>query len=110
MRLLCVGSRCGIRTKAIPLSAGMWAKNFLNASSPPAEAAMPTTGNSAATDGGSGGDWGGGGTEAEDGGDFFLAAMAAPKHCRTERRCGVRLGVVYAVCCTRPVNHRDRIS
>src|SRR5713101_1216704 len=31
-------------TKATPLSAGMAAKNFLKASSPPAEAPMPATG------------------------------------------------------------------
>ena len=33
-----------MRTKAIPLSAGMAAKNFLKASSPPAEATNPATG------------------------------------------------------------------
>ena len=32
-------------TNAIPLSGGMAEKNLLNASSPPAEAPMPTTGN-----------------------------------------------------------------
>ena len=35
-----------MRTKAIPLSAGMAAKNFLKASSPPAEATIPATGSS----------------------------------------------------------------
>ena len=35
-----------MRTKAIPLSAGMAAKNFLKASSPPAEATNPATGSS----------------------------------------------------------------
>ena len=32
-----------MRTKAIPLSGGIWEKNCSNASSPPAEAPMPTT-------------------------------------------------------------------
>src|SRR5262245_16158095 len=44
IKLSCVGSRWGMRTKAMPLSAGMAVKNFLKASSPPAEAPMPTTG------------------------------------------------------------------
>jgi hypothetical protein len=42
--LSCDGSRCGIRTKAIPLSEGIAEKNFLNASNPPAEATSPTMG------------------------------------------------------------------
>ena len=36
------GSRCCTTTKAMPLSAGMFAKNVVKASSPPAEAPMPT--------------------------------------------------------------------
>ena len=42
--LACVGSRCGISTKAIPVSAGSASSNFRKASSPPAEAPIPTTG------------------------------------------------------------------
>ena len=37
------GSRCWMRTKAIPVRGGIALKNLLNASSPPAEAPMPTT-------------------------------------------------------------------
>jgi hypothetical protein len=43
MMLLCSGARWGIRTKAMPLSAGMLVKKCSKASSPPAEAPMPTT-------------------------------------------------------------------
>jgi len=39
---LVLGARCGIRTKAIPLSAAICVKNCSNASNPPAEAPMPT--------------------------------------------------------------------
>ena len=42
-RLLCSGSRCWTRTKAMPLCGGMTAKNALKASSPPADAPRPTT-------------------------------------------------------------------
>ena len=38
------GFKCGINTKAIPLSDGIAEKNFLNAFSPPAEATIPTIG------------------------------------------------------------------
>src|SRR5262245_42011013 len=38
------GSRCWTTTNAIPVSGGTWAKNFWKASSPPADAPMPTTG------------------------------------------------------------------
>ena len=40
--LLWFGSRCWTRTNAMSLSAGMAAKNALNALRPPAEAPMPT--------------------------------------------------------------------
>src|SRR5271166_3949607 len=43
MRLSWFGSRCWTSTKAMPLFAGIALKNFLNASSPPAEAPSPTT-------------------------------------------------------------------
>src|SRR4051812_4870032 len=46
IRLSCVGSRCWISTKAMPLLAGKAAKNFLKASRPPAEAPRATTGKS----------------------------------------------------------------
>ena len=41
-RLLCCGSRCWITTKATPLPAGIARRNSLIASSPPADAPMPT--------------------------------------------------------------------
>ena len=41
---LCVGSRCWTMTNAMPLSAGTCRRNCSNASSPPAEAPMPTMG------------------------------------------------------------------
>ena len=44
IKLSCLGSRCGTSTKAMPLSDGTAPKNFLKASSPPADAPMPTTG------------------------------------------------------------------
>ena len=37
------GSKCWTSTKAIPLLAGILAKNRVNASNPPADAPMPTT-------------------------------------------------------------------
>jgi hypothetical protein len=40
------GSRCWISTNAIPVFTGMHCKSWVKASSPPAEAPMPTTGNS----------------------------------------------------------------
>src|SRR2546427_547091 len=43
-RLSCFGSRCCTRTNATPGSAGTWVSNDANASSPPAEAPMPTIG------------------------------------------------------------------
>ena len=46
IRLSCVGSRCWISTKAMPLLAGKASKNFLKASRPPAEAPSATTGKS----------------------------------------------------------------
>jgi hypothetical protein len=46
IRLSCVGSRCWISTKAMPLLAGNASKNFLKASRPPAEAPSATTGKS----------------------------------------------------------------
>jgi hypothetical protein len=46
IRLWCVGSRCWISTKAMPLFAGNASKNFLKASRPPAEAPNATTGKS----------------------------------------------------------------
>ena len=42
--LLCFGSRCWIRTKAIPESGGIWVKNWSKASKPPADAPIPTMG------------------------------------------------------------------
>jgi hypothetical protein len=42
-RLSCSGERCWTSTNAMPLSAGMAAKKVRNASSPPAEAPIPTT-------------------------------------------------------------------
>jgi hypothetical protein len=47
-QLSCVGSRCITTTKAMPLSAGIAAKNSSKASTPPADAPMPTTGKFAA--------------------------------------------------------------
>jgi len=41
---LCRASKCGTRTSAKPLSAGMRLKNRSNASSPPAEAPIATIG------------------------------------------------------------------
>src|SRR5437762_1328548 len=85
MRLSWVGSRCGISTNARPLSAGMCVKNLLKASSPPAEAPMPTTGS-----GGRGGLLARGGASGAAGGavsaglaafgrlDFRLPAIADP--------------------------------
>lgn len=43
--LACVGSRCWMSTKAMPLLGGIASRNFWNASSPPADAPNPTTGN-----------------------------------------------------------------
>lgn len=43
MRLSWEGSRCWITTKANPLSEGMAVKSSFSASTPPAEAPMPTT-------------------------------------------------------------------
>ena len=40
---LCVGSRCGTRTNAKPVSGGKWEKNCSNASNPPADPPIPTT-------------------------------------------------------------------
>ena len=40
--LLCLGLRCWITTKAMLLSWGIWEKNVSSASSPPADAPMPT--------------------------------------------------------------------
>src|SRR5690349_14114555 len=42
--LPCVGSRCWMTTKAMPLSAGMAESSSTKAASPPADAPMPTTG------------------------------------------------------------------
>ena len=42
--LSCLGSRCGTRTSASPVRGGRAASNCVNASSPPAEAPMPTMG------------------------------------------------------------------
>src|SRR5580765_5131523 len=42
--LACVGSRCWIRTKAIPVVDGRCSKSCENASRPPAEAPIPTMG------------------------------------------------------------------
>ena len=42
---LCVGSRCWTMTKAMPLPSGTCLRNCSSASSPPAEAPMPTMGN-----------------------------------------------------------------
>src|SRR2546426_6664652 len=44
-RLGCLGSRCWMRTKAIPVSWGRAFRSRVNASSPPAEAPIPTTAN-----------------------------------------------------------------
>src|SRR5216684_1134977 len=44
MALLWWASRCGTSTKAMPLSAGVLEKKRWKASSPPAEAPMPTIG------------------------------------------------------------------
>jgi hypothetical protein len=44
MMLLCFGARCWMTTKAMLFSGGMWSKSPSRASSPPAEAPMPTTG------------------------------------------------------------------
>src|ERR1700686_2929795 len=41
-----VGSRCWTRMKAMPVPVGNASTNFLQASSPPAEAPIPTTGKS----------------------------------------------------------------
>ena len=41
--LLCSGSRCETTTKAIPLSGRIAFKNSVSASSPPADAPIPTT-------------------------------------------------------------------
>ena len=49
MMLMWVGSRCTMTTKAIPESAGIAAKNNSKASSPPAEAPIPTIGKPGAT-------------------------------------------------------------
>ncbi len=40
--LLWSGAKCCTSTNAMPVSAGMWVKNVLKASRPPAEAPMPT--------------------------------------------------------------------
>src|SRR5262245_26532936 len=45
--LACVGSRCWITTNAIPVSEGRARRISVKASSPPAEAPMPTMGNGA---------------------------------------------------------------
>ena len=42
IRLLCCGDRCWTTTKLMPLSGGMLSKKESSASSPPAEAPMPT--------------------------------------------------------------------
>ena len=42
--LACVGSRCCTSTNAMPVSFGKCLSNLVNASSPPADAPMPTTG------------------------------------------------------------------
>src|ERR1035438_4490178 len=47
MTPLCVGSRCWTMTNAMPLLAGTRPRNCSRASSPPAEAPMPTMGNDA---------------------------------------------------------------
>ena len=47
MMPLWVGSRCWTMTKAMPLPSGTFSKKSSNASSPPAEAPMPTTGKAA---------------------------------------------------------------
>src|SRR5437879_8945121 len=43
--LSCLGSKCWMSTNAMPVSVESSLKSWLNASSPPAEAPMPTTGN-----------------------------------------------------------------
>src|SRR6266481_16218 len=45
--LSCFGSRCWIRTSAIPVSAGNFCNSLVNASSPTADAPIPTTGKDA---------------------------------------------------------------
>src|SRR5258708_34046339 len=42
--LSCFGSRCWIRTRAIPVAAGSFCSSLGNASSPPADAPIPTIG------------------------------------------------------------------
>src|SRR5690349_25129737 len=44
-RLWCLGSRCWIRTKAMPVSLGRFATRSANASIPPAEAPIATISN-----------------------------------------------------------------
>src|SRR4051812_24238911 len=55
-KLECAGSRCWMRMKAIPVSAGSALSSWVNASSPPADAPTPTMGNDARLDGAAG--WG----------------------------------------------------
>jgi hypothetical protein len=54
MMPLCVGSRCWTMTNAMPLPGGTRARNCSKASSPPADAPMPTMGNAALASGAAG--------------------------------------------------------
>src|SRR6267142_3903772 len=52
--LSCLGSRCWISANAMPVLVGSSLRNWLKASSPPAEAPTPTTGNVVLSDGSEG--------------------------------------------------------
>lgn len=68
-----------MRMNAIPLSAGMAEKNFLNAPNPPAEAPIPTIGNGVADVDGSGKGCSAGGcctSSVTSGGERFLLCAA----------------------------------